>query len=159
VLVINYSRIVFGVEMGTVYGEEILRVLYAAALYIAYALASRIAGLADYRQVLLYAGHLAAMVAAEKLLDSVIVVSVTWSLLAVASLVIAMRLRSHDLGRSSFLIFIATSVKVLLFDLSGSSALARIVVLLVLGISLYAGGWLYQRLVQATREKPPERNA
>jgi uncharacterized membrane protein len=152
VLLINYSRVVFDVDTGRLYGEEILRVLYAVALYTAYALTRRVEGLMHYRQVLLYAGHLAAMVAAAKLLDSDVAVSVSWSLLAVASLAIAMWLKNHDLGRSSFLVFIATSIKVLLFDLSGSPALARIVVLLVLGISLYTGGWLYQRLVQATRE-------
>jgi uncharacterized membrane protein len=41
---------------------------------------------------------------------------------------------------------------VLIFDLSGSAATTRILTLIVLGVSLYAGGWLYQRLVATTAD-------
>ena len=37
-------------------------------------------------------------------------------------------------------------MKVLLYDLAGSPAPVRIGTLVVLGITLYLGGWLYQKL-------------
>ncbi len=37
-------------------------------------------------------------------------------------------------------------MKVLLYDLSGSPTPVRIGTLVVLGITLYTGGWLYQKL-------------
>jgi uncharacterized membrane protein len=38
-------------------------------------------------------------------------------------------------------------VKVMLYDLGGASPMARIVSLVVLGITFYIGGLLYQRLL------------
>lgn len=55
------------------------------------------------------------------------------------------------LGQSSLLVFGATAGKVLLHDLSGSPPLARIISLVVLGLTFYVGGMLYQKLV-ATRD-------
>ena len=50
----------------------------------------------------------------------------------------------------------ASALKVLLFDLSGTAPSMRIGVLVVLGISLYAGGWLYQGLQRRTTVRHPD---
>jgi len=44
-------------------------------------------------------------------------------------------------------VFGATAVKVLLYDLSGASTIARIIGLVVIWVTFYAGGMLYQRLL------------
>jgi uncharacterized membrane protein len=44
-------------------------------------------------------------------------------------------------------VFAAAAGKVLLYDLGGASPLARIVSLVVLGITFYVGGLLYQRML------------
>lgn len=148
----NYLRVIADIEMRSVPGAEALRVVYAVALYVGYALSLRTPPLAGWGRLLLYAAHLAAMVAAIDLFDSRIAVSVSWAVLAIGCLWIAILRRNRFLGQSSFLIFIASSLKVLLFDLSGSAALTRILTLIVLGVSLYAGGWLYQRLATTTAD-------
>ena len=48
---------------------------------------------------------------------------------------------------SPFFIFAVSGAKVLLYDLSQSAPLIRIGCLLILGISLYLGGWLYHKVV------------
>ena len=46
----------------------------------------------------------------------------------------------------------ASAGKVLLYDLHQSAPLVRIGILLVLGLTLYAGGWLYQRVLSFREE-------
>jgi uncharacterized membrane protein len=72
-------------------------------------------------------------------------------LLALACLAISSLQRDRLLGQSSLLVFGAAAVKVMLYDLGSASPLARIVSLVVLGVTFYAGGLLYQRLPAATR--------
>jgi uncharacterized membrane protein len=57
--------------------------------------------------------------------------------------------RDRVLGQSSLLMFGATAVKVLLYDLGGASPLTRIISLVVLGVTFYAGGLLYQRMLES----------
>jgi uncharacterized membrane protein len=71
---------------------------------------------------------------------------VAWGVLALISLMLAFRLRDKVLGKSSLIIFAASCAKVIWFDLSGATPLVRIGALLVLGITLYAGGWLYKKV-------------
>jgi hypothetical protein len=152
IFVFNYLRVIADMDLRAVPGEEALRTIYAISLYIGYALCVRTPPLAGWGRALLYAAHLAAMIAAIDLFDSGISVSVAWAVLAIGCLGVAIRRRNRFLGQSSFLIFIASALKVLIFDLSGSAATTRILTLIVLGVSLYAGGWLYQRLVATTAE-------
>ena len=86
------------------------------------------------------------MVATVRTFTSALAVSSGWALFAVALLVVALRTGDRVIGRSSLLIFFASSLKVLLYDLDGSPTLARVGILIVLGCSLYLGGWLYQRM-------------
>lgn len=124
---------------------------YAAMLYLGYLLWRRGDEEPQTGTVLLFAAHLAAMLALARVLDSGFAISVSWALLALAALAIAVTSRDRNLGRSSLLIFAASGLKVLLVDLQGSDSLLRVFTLLVLGVSLYAGGWLYQRVF--TQEK------
>jgi len=67
---------------------------------------------------------------------------------AVAILIVAILSKDKLLGQSSLLIFCASGLKVLLHDLAGSGSLVRVITLIVLAVSLYVGGWLYQSLVR-----------
>ncbi|MGB3615996.1 MAG: DUF2339 domain-containing protein, partial [Elainellaceae cyanobacterium] len=122
---------------------------YAAVLYVGYELLSRRETEADMalERPLLYLGHSAFMVATVKALDSGLLISLVWGLFAVSLLTIAVSRRDKLVGQSSLVIFGASGLKVLLYDLEGSPSLVRVGTLLILGVSLYAGGWLYQRIV------------
>jgi len=96
-------------------------------------------------QLLLVAGHIAAAAAAVHIFDSRLLVSISWGILALACLMIALRFKDKLLGKSSLLIFAFSAGKVLMYDLSSSAPLIRIGSLLVVGLSLYLGGWLYKK--------------
>ncbi len=124
---------------------------YAAAIYLGYALLREQGTTHGANVALLYAGHISAMLACSRALDSAFYsagfsISLAWALLALAALGTALALRDRNIGRSSLLIFAASAGKVLVFDLHGANSLLRVLSLLVVGISLYAGGWLYQRM-------------
>ncbi len=78
-------------------------------------------------------------------------ISVAWGVFAVILLLWAIRQDDAVIGKSSLLIFAASGLKVLLHDLDGSAPMTRVLVLIVLSVSLYIGGWLYQK-VNAVRE-------
>lgn len=130
---------------------------YAAALYLGYTLARRLGdrGSEGTNIALLYAGHVSAMLAASRALDSGFTISLAWAILAIAVLLLALRYRNRDLGRSSLLVFAVSAGKVLLLDLDGSNSVLRVLSLVVVGISLYAGGWLYQRMFRDSSTHPP----
>jgi uncharacterized membrane protein len=94
----------------------------------------------------LYFGHLIVMAGAVHFTDSRFVVSIVWGLLAVAALIVSMTSGDRRLGRSALLVFAAFAAKVMLFDLSGTSPLVRIGSLVVLGVTMYVGGLLYQKI-------------
>lgn len=98
----------------------------------------------------LYAGHLALIACMIDVIDRDIFLSGLWAAYAVILLLVAMQLKDRVLGQSALLIFAAAGLKVLLFDLSDSNSMLRVLVLLVLSVSLYLGGWLYQSLVRTT---------
>jgi hypothetical protein len=100
----------------------------------------------------LYAGHALAMAAPIHYSDSRFVVSLFWGAIAVVSLVQAITHGNKVLGRSALLVFGAFAAKVLLFDLSESAPLVRIGCLVVLGVSMYVGGLLYQRVSESTKD-------
>jgi hypothetical protein len=148
IFLINYLRVVFDTDLRLVPGRHWLAVAYALELYLGYYLMrSRDAGGRSIGTLLLYAGHIAAMAAALHLLGERIVESVAWGVLALAYLGISLWQRDRVLGQSSLLLFGATAVKVMLYDLGGASPLARIISLVVLGVTFYAGGLLYQRML------------
>ncbi|HWO56104.1 MAG TPA: DUF2339 domain-containing protein [bacterium] len=143
---LGYARLAIGGQLHEVVAWRVLIPLYAAVLYAAYWIlrgrdTQRLPALAS-----LYFAHLIVMAGAVHFTDSRFVVSIVWGLLAVAALVISMTTGDRRLGRSSLLVFAAFAAKVLLFDLSGTAPLVRIGCLVVLGVTLYVGGLLYQRI-------------
>ena len=146
IFLLNYVRVVADFRLDRVPAHYILASAYAAMLYLGYALVSRKEGGRETRMLLVYAGHVAAMAAAVNLLGAPIIVSTAWGLLALACLGISMWKGDRMLGQSCLWIFGATAGKVLLYDLSGAQPLARIISLVVLGVTFYVGGMLYQRL-------------
>lgn len=146
VFLLNYLRVLIGFRMDEVPGHAILPIAYAALLYGGYYLLSRQDRFREIKLLLVYAGHVSMMAAAVHLLDVPIVQSTAWGLLALACLGISMWRNNRMLGQSSLLVFGATAAKVLLYDLSGAPPLARIISLVVLGLTFYVGGMLYQRL-------------
>ena len=65
---------------------------------------------------------------------------------ALACLTLAFKAQDRTLGKSSLLIFGASVVKVLLFDLDNAAPLVRIGSLIVLAVTLYVGGWMCKRV-------------
>ena len=125
---------------------------YSAMLYFAsrrVRLAGRRNGLAV---PLLYAGHVTFMVATVRVFESGLTISIVWGVFAVVLLLIALRLRNRILGQSSLIVFAASGLKVLLYDLTGTPSLVRVLTLVVLGATLYAGGWMYQRIAPEGEE-------
>lgn len=146
---INYLRIVFNTDLQPVPGRSWLAVVYALQLYLGYALIRGRDTLKGVGTLLLYAGHISAMAAALHFLGERIIESVAWGVLALACLGLSLWQRDRVLGQSSLLVFGATAVKVLLYDLGGASPLTRIISLVILGVTFYIGGLLYQRTLAA----------
>ena len=122
---------------------------YGVTIYIAY---WRLTGLDTRKELLpalLYAGHATFMVSTIRLFDSGLVISISWAVFAVALLVYALKAKDRLAGQSSLLVFGASALKVLLYDLQGTASIVRVATLVVVGASLYAGGWLYQNLTRS----------
>lgn len=149
---VNYLRIVSDTSTAEIAGGDALPILYALECYAAYWFVQQRHTLQNLYIPLLYAGHICAMAAAVHLLDDRLSTSLAWGLLATGCLGLAIRWRDRILGQSSLLIFAASAGKVLIYDLHQAAPLIRIGILLVLGLSLYAGGWLYQRLLASRAE-------
>jgi uncharacterized membrane protein len=118
--------------------------VFALQLYVAYGKV-RAEMPREVMLIVLYTGHLMAMVAALYAWDSALPVAVAWALLAAATLWLGIRRGDRDLGRSALLILAFLAGKVLLHDLSDAGPVARILCLLVLGVALYGSGLVYQR--------------
>lgn len=149
IIAANYLRIVFDVAAEQVPAGDILPILYALECYAGYWFVQRKTKMQSLHIPLLYAGHISAMAAAVQLLDDRLATSMAWGILAIGCLALSIRWRERILGQSSLLVFAASAGKVLLYDLHRAAPLVRIGILLVLGLSLYAGGWLYQRMLSS----------
>lgn len=152
IFLLNYLRIVTGIDRHAAIAPDWLSMAYALELYGGYYLARRADVLKSSWTLLLLAGHLAAIAAAVHIFDNRIAVSLAWGLLALACLLIALKFKDKLLGKSSLLIFAISAGKVLLYDLSSSAPLVRIGTLLVVGSSFYLGGWLYKKIESMTPE-------
>lgn len=147
IFAINYLRMVFDTDLRSVPGRSALAIAYALQLYLGYYLIRTRESVKGYATLVLYAGHISAMAAALHLLDERIVESTVWGVLALTCLGLSLWQRDRTLAQSSLLVFGAAAGKVLLYDLGGASPLTRIISLVVLGITFYVGGLLYQRML------------
>jgi len=146
IFALNYLRVVVVADTNAVPAGEYLALLYAAELYAAYYLTRKISILYAFSMPSLYVGHVALLGAAVQLFDGRLAVSAAWGAVALACLALAFRFRDTTLGKSSLIIFAASVVKVFIFDLSNAVPLVRIGSLLILGATLYIGGWMYKRV-------------
>ncbi|HUL81626.1 MAG TPA: DUF2339 domain-containing protein, partial [Gammaproteobacteria bacterium] len=149
IFAVNYLRIAFDTDVALVPGKTALALAYALLLYAGYAFLRGRDEEGGVKLLLLYAGHVSAMAAALHFFAVPIVQSAAWGVLALACLVASWSQRDRQLGQSSLLVFAATAGKVLLYDLSGAPPVARIVSLVVLGVTFYFGGLLYQKMLGA----------
>jgi uncharacterized membrane protein len=156
VFAINYARVTADLNIGEVPAHSLLALLYAAELYVAYVLARRLPALDTLATPALYVGHVALMSAAVQLFDGQLVVSFAWGAIALACLALAFRTRDKTLGKSSLLIFAASAAKVMLFDFSSATPLVRIGLLVILGVTLYVGGWMYRKVDLIDASNPSE---
>lgn len=145
---IGYARLSIGLHIEQVLGWQVLLAVYAAVLYAAYWVLRTREHAGWSVNASLYFAHLIVMAGAVHWTDSRFLVSIVWGILAVAALIVSMTTGDRRLGRSSLLVFAAFAAKVLLFDLSGTATLVRIGCLVVLGVTMYVGGLLYQRIEQ-----------
>lgn len=148
IFILNVLRIFWGfpLDAGPVYPA--LGLVYAAMLYLGNALIKDEPRLSRLGGPLLFAGHLTAMAATVRLLAEPILQSVAWALLALLTMGWSLYRRDRLVGQSSLLLFAATAVKVVIYDLAGARPLARVVSLVVLGIAFYVGGLLYRRVAR-----------
>lgn len=146
VFAINYLRVAFDADLRAVPARSWLAVAYAAQLYLGYYFLRNREPVKGIATLVLLAGHVSAMAAALHLLKEGIVESAAWGLIALACIGWSLWQRDRVLAQSSLLVFGAAAVKVLLYDLGGASPLTRIISLVVLGVTFYLGGLLYQRM-------------
>ena len=146
IFAINYLRVLLNTNIAPVPAHDLLALLYALELYAAYYYAGRLPSLKILAAPALFAGHIALMGAAVQILDGRLMVSLAWGAISIACLMLSFQRKDKLLGKSSLLIFAASSAKVLLFDLSSATPLVRIGSLVVLGITLYIGGWMYKKV-------------
>jgi uncharacterized membrane protein len=145
---LNLVRLCMGDGLAQIPAYRILGAIYAVMLYVGYGLTRSDSRWSTISEPLLYVGHLTAMVTAVRTIHEPILQSATWGLLALACMGWSFARREREVGRTSLLIFGATALKVLAYDLHGAEPLARVVSLVVLGIAFYVGGLLYQRVVK-----------
>ena len=147
IFTVNYLRIIMNADIETMPAWQLLPLAYALLLYLGYWFFRRNDLIGTATTLLIAMGHLCAMAAAIRLLHEPIVESVAWGVLAIGTLGLSLSVKDKVMGQSSLAVFGATAGKVLLFDLSGAPAIARIIGLVVLGLTFYVGGMLYQRLL------------
>lgn len=147
IFLVNCLRIIFNVDIDNVPAQQLLPVAYALLLYLAYWFCRQKDLIGSATALLIALGHICAMAAAMRLLQEPIIESVVWGVLAIGCLGLSLYVKDKLMGQSSLAVFGATAGKVLLLDLSGASPFARIIGLVVLGLTFYVGGMLYQRLL------------
>jgi uncharacterized membrane protein len=135
---------------------------YPALLYALYLRARPARGAIDaevaWRWLLLAAAHAMTLGAAAWLVgewlgraDTTVErlwLSLAWAGIGLAWLVVATARGDRTLARSTLGIFAAFALKVVFADLDHAGPLVRVGILVVLGVTLYAGGWIYRRLLE-----------
>lgn len=158
----GYLSLLWGWDSRSSALDTLLALLYPLSAYAAYVREPRYSPRLR-RPLLLAVGHLQLLTACGLLIHRFLLgggtrlwLSFAWALVGTCSLVAAKLRRDKLLARSALGIFALFAGKVLLFDLSGAAPLVRVGCLVVLGVSLYAGGWIYRRLGIAEAGPGPE---
>jgi hypothetical protein len=152
-----------------VVGRSALSVAYPALLYILYFRTrqadAHLVAREAWRWPLLAVGHAMALGAAVWLVgawlgspDTTIErlwLSLAWAGIGLAWLMVATVRGDRTLARSTLGIFAAFALKVVFADLDQSGPLVRVGILVVLGLTLYAGGWIYRRVLEPVSRTRP----
>jgi len=146
IFLISFVQVISNIEHPVTFTNTALYVLYPLELYAAYFFSRRFAALGVFCMPLLYAGHVSTLCAVAYLIDTRLAVSMLWGMVALTTLVLALEFRDRALGQSSLFIFAIAGAKVLFYDLADATPLIRIACLIALGLSFYAGGWMYRKL-------------
>ena len=93
------------------------------------------------------------MVGIVKSFDSGFTISSIWGAMAIAVLSYANKKQDPLVGQSALIIFAASSMKILIYDLQGSPSMVRVGTLVVVGLSMYCGGWIYNKIPSSDSEK------
>lgn len=96
--------------------------------------------------------------AAEARRAAMFSVTVTWVLVASGLLVVGFRWRQRWLRLTALGLFVGTAAKVLLFDMSGTLQLYRILAFLLVGVVMVLASWAYhraERRLAAAAAPPP----
>jgi hypothetical protein len=145
------------------FGRSALSLAYPALLYALWFVTPPGPGPAfgtrdGIRRAFLYTAHAMALGAAVWLVgewlgspDTTIErlwLSLAWAAIGLAWLFVATARGDHALARSTLGIFAAFALKVVFADLDQAGPLVRLGILVVLGLTLYAGGWIYRRVLE-----------
>lgn len=148
-----------------VVSRSVLSLAYPALLYALYAGTPRGPAARDvveardlWRWAFLLTAHAMALAAAAWLVgewlgspDTTVErlwLSLAWAAIGLAWLFVATAQGDHALARSTLGIFAAFALKVVFADLDQAGPLVRVGILVVLGLTLYAGGWIYRRVLE-----------
>ncbi len=131
---------------------------YAALLYGMYWFANKRELSESNATLMLYAGHLGFIACMVEWINEDIYLSAVWAVYGVILLLLALVVKDKTIGKSALIIFTVAALKVILFDLSGANSMVRVLVLLVLSICLYVGGYLYQSVVNSATGKQSTNN-
>lgn len=105
--------------------------------------------------IILVFAHLQSVCAIYSIFNSMgsLAVSASWSLYAILILLFAFWKKDSYLGHSSVFVMIIAALKVLLYDVSDSEPVIRIICLLLTGILLYVGGLLLRIISKWSKNK------
>ena len=150
----------------TVVGRSGLFVAYPALLYF---LATRRAGEPGQaneplRWLMLVLAHAMALGAAAWLVErwlgspdttvERLWLSCAWAAIGLVWLLLATARGDRTLARSTLGIFAAFALKVVFADIEEAGPFVRVGILVVLGLTLYAGGWIYRRVIAPAGRTP-----
>ena len=162
----GYGKLWWGWTLDdTVVSRSALSLAYPALLYALYAVTPRGPAARDvveardvWRWGLLAVAHAMALGAAAWLVGEWLGspettverlwLSLAWAAIGLAWLFVATARGDRALARSTLGIFAAFAVKVVFADLDQAGPLVRVGILVVLGLTLYAGGWIYRRVLE-----------
>ncbi len=130
---------------GTAHAAIVL-ILYTALAY--YFVAHLYSKKLPIAQNALYFAHVIAMRAIVEISPNRIVVSLVWSLLAIATLGVAKRLENRWIGKSSLVIFGFSGLKLIFYDLDDANSLYQVISGVFFGLTMWFGG-LVLKSIQA----------
>lgn len=145
----NNIRILF-LSDSLVPNADLLRILYAFQLWAGFYLLRTEPKMRPIQVLALYAGHFQALAACVAVLSDRLEVSLAWGAMSLLCLGLGVAVKSKEIGRSALVILAAAGAKAAFYDLDSSQPVLRVACLAVLGLSLFASGWLYTKLETRT---------